>query len=347
MSSFLRNAWYAACWSEELPGDAPIARTMLDDRLVLFRNSDGTAAALEDRCCHRFAPLSRGRCVGDVLECGYHGLQFDTDGKCVRIPAQDVIPDEARVRAYPVSEKWNAIWVWMGDPARADEALIPDYYWMDSPDWVVTCGTIEMKGHYQLLIDNLLDFTHVTYLHRDTIAGEEREGEAPITVERTDNSVTVSRWLLEFDPPPLFARAGGFNGKVDRWQYTKWLAPSTLAFDVGCAAAGTGAPKGDRSQGISIWSTHLITPETETSSRYHWAYVRNFGLEDEQMTALLHDGARATFMEDVEMIEAQQQVLGGPSIEACMDIKADAPPLQMRRIMDRLIAAEAAESGAS
>ncbi len=344
MGAFLKNAWYAAMWSGELPDGAPEARRILDEPVVLFRDRDGAPAALEDRCCHRAAPLSLGRCVGDALECGYHGLQFDRAGKCIRIPVQDRIPDNAHVRSYPVIEKWNAVWVWMGDPAAADEALIPDYFWMDDPNWMVTCGTIRMKGNYQLLIDNLLDFTHVTYLHRDTIAGEEREGEAPVEVERTDNSVTVSRWLLDYDPPPLFARAGGFNGKVDRWQYTRWTAPSTLAFDVGCAAAGTGAPAGNRDQGISIWSTHLITPEDETHTQYHWAYVRNFGLDDPEMTRLLHDGAKATFMEDVVMIEAQQERLGGVSIEGCMDIAADGPPLQMRRIMDTLIAAESGDA---
>jgi phenylpropionate dioxygenase-like ring-hydroxylating dioxygenase large terminal subunit len=139
----------------------------------------------------------------------------------------------------------------------------------------------------------------------------------------------------------LFAKAGGFDGKVDRWQTTTWRAPSTLAFDVGCAKAGTGAQDGDRTNGISIWSMHLITPETETSTHYHWGYVRNFALDDAAMTKILHDGAEATFMEDVVMIEAQQKNLMGGSIDGLMDINADNPPLQMRRIMAEMIATEA------
>ncbi len=339
---FLRNAWYAAIWAGDLPAQIPVARTLLGEPVVLFCTESGVPVALADRCCHRAAPLSRGTCSGETIECGYHGLRYDATGACVHIPGQTSIPPGALVRSYPVCQKWNMVWIWMGDPDSADEARIPNYFWLDDPNWTATTGYIPLRAHYQLLIDNLLDFTHVTYLHKNTIAGEPAEGTVPVEVERLNGAVRVSRWLLNFDPPPLFAKAGGFDGKVDRWQYTTWLAPSTLAFDVGCAKAGTGAPEGDRSQGISIWSTHLITPETETTTHYHWAYVRDFSLDDRELTRLLHDGARATFEEDVAMIEAQQRNLDGGSIEGMVDINADHPPLQMLRIMADLIAAEVA-----
>lgn len=338
---FLKNAWYAASWSDDLPDQTLVGRVFLNEPVVLFRQEDGTPTALEDCCCHRAAPLSKGECIGDHIVCGYHGLRFDRTGTCVHIPGQPAIPPGASVRAYPVRERHNVIWIWMGDPDRADESDIPDYSWLDDPGWVSVKGVIPMKGHYQLLIDNLLDFSHVTYIHRNTIAGEPAEGTVPVKMERLEDGVKISRWLIEFDPPPLFAAAGGFNGKVDRWQIATWKAPSTLAFDVGCAAAGTGAPEGNRSQGISIWSMHLITPETETTTHYHWSYTRNFALDDEEISRLLHDGARATFMEDVDMIEAQQRNLGGTSIDHLVDINADAPPLQMRRMMAERIAAEA------
>ena len=341
---FLKNAWYAAIWSKDLPAGEPVARTFLNQPMVLFRTDSGTPAALEDRCCHRAAPLSRGTCQEHTIECGYHGLRFDATGACVRIPGQSRIPPEARVRSYPVRERHNMIWIWMGDAAKADESDIPDYPWLDDPSWVAATGYIPMRGHYQLLIDNLLDFTHVTYLHKNTLSADPAEANVPIKVARTENTVSVERWITGLHAPPLFARAGGFNGKVDRWQTTTWRAPSTLAFDVGCATAGTGAQDGDRSHGISIWSMHLITPETETSTHYHWGYVRNFALDDPAMTDMLHDGAEATFMEDVSMIEAQQKNLDGGSTDGLLDINADNPPLQMRRIMERLIAAEAAET---
>jgi len=336
---FLKNCWYVAAWDHELDGGL-LARTILDRPVVLFRGADGTAHALEDRCCHRGLPLSMGRLGADALQCGYHGLEFGFDGACVCVPGQATIPPGARVRAYPVVEKWRWVWIWMGDAECADENKIPDYYWLDDPGWVAATGYIPMQGHYQLLVDNLLDFTHVSYLHKNTLSADPAEATVPVKVERTEDTVSVARWILGLDAPPLFAKAGGFDGKVDRWQTTTWRAPSTLAFDVGCAEAGTGAQEGDRTHGISIWSMHLITPETETSTHYHWGYVRNFALDDPAMTEVLHGGAEATFMEDVVMIEAQQKNLNGGSIEGLMDINADNPPLQMRRIMDDLIAAE-------
>jgi phenylpropionate dioxygenase-like ring-hydroxylating dioxygenase large terminal subunit len=339
---FLKNAWYAAMWCKDLPAGEPVAKTFLDEPVVLFRTEAGTPAALEDRCCHRAAPLSRGLCLGETIQCGYHGLQFDITGACVHIPGQSNIPPGAEVRRYPVCERHGVLWIWMGMADKADESTIPDYYWLDDPGWVAATGTIPMQGNYQLLVDNLLDFTHVTYLHKNTISSDPSEATVPIKVERGDDSVSVSRWILDLDAPPLFAKAGGFNGKVDRWQTTTWKAPSTLAFDVGCATAGTGAQQGDRSHGISIWSMHLITPETETSTHYNWGYVRNFALDDPAMTQLLHDGAEATFLEDVEMIEAQQKNLDGGAVDGLIDINADNPPIQMRRIMKDLIAAESA-----
>ena len=339
-SQFLRNAWYAATWSNNLVKSTPVAKTILNEQVVLFRIKDGSPVALKDKCCHRGAPLSLGTCLENTIQCGYHGLQFDANGQCVVVPGQTHIPPGASVRTYPLIERWNMVWIWMGDPSVADETKIPNYFWLDDPKWVAATGYIHMKGNYQLLIDNLLDFTHVTYLHKNTISADPAEAAIPVTVERDENSVSVSRWIYGFEAPPLFAKAGGFKGKVDRWQTTKWEAPSTLAFDVGCAEAGTGAPEGNRAQGISIWSTHLITPETLTTSHYFWAYVRNFRLDDSRMTSLLHEGAKATFEEDVTMIEAQQKSLKGITLDGLIDINADNPPLQMRKILEHLITAE-------
>ena len=343
-AKFLKNAWYAAIWAYELPAATPIAKTFLNEPVVLFRTRDSTPVALEDKCCHRAAPLSVGECEDDGIRCGYHGLKFDATGACIEVPGQAQIPPGAKVRAYPVVERWNMVWIWLGDPAQVDESTIPDYFWLDDAGWTSATGYIPMQGNYQLLVDNLLDFTHVTYLHKNTLSADPEEAKVPVKVERDDRSVAVSRWILGHDAPPLFAKAGGFDGKVDRWQTTTWLAPSTLAFDVGCAKADTGAVDGDRTQGISIWSTHMITPETDTSTHYHWAYVRDFALEDDKMTDILHDGAKATFEEDVVIIEAQQQRLDGIGFDGLIDINADNPPLQMRRIMDDLIAAETAAS---
>ena len=164
---FLRNGWYAAIWSDDLK-DRPVARTFLNERVVLFRNASGRVAALEDCCCHRAAPLSRGEVSGEYLACGYHGLKFDVSGQCVEVPGQRMVPRGAKVRSYPVRERWGVVWIWMGEPARADETTIPSLHWLADPKWTATPGYIHLKSNYQFLIDNLLDLTHVTYVHKNT-----------------------------------------------------------------------------------------------------------------------------------------------------------------------------------
>src|SRR5947209_2008857 len=337
---FPKNGWYAAIWSKDLAG-APIARTFLNEPVVLFRGANGNAAALEDRCCHRAAPLSRGEVAGDYLRCGYHGLTFDAQGQCVAVPGQTTIPSGARVRAYPVVERWNVVWIWMGDASRVDDSKIVELPWLDSPDWEGTPGYIKIEANTQLLVDNLLDYTHVSYLHGATIAGDPREATTPTKTERLNDGVRVGRWMIDFKPPPLFAKAGGFTGNVDRWQHATWKPPATVYMDVGCAKTGTGAPEGDRSQGISIWSTHLVTPETEESCHYHFCFARNFALDDPEMSRMLFEGSRATFLEDKDMLEAQQRNLKGGALDGLIHINADAAQLQARRMLDELVRAEA------
>jgi vanillate monooxygenase len=336
---FLRNGWYAAIWSADLK-DRPVGRTFLNERVVLFRNASGRVAALEDCCCHRAAPLSRGEVSGEYLACGYHGLKFDVSGQCVEVPGQRMVPRGAKVRSYPVRERWGAVWIWMGEPERADEAKIPNLYWLADPKWAATPGYIHLKSNYQFLVDNLLDLTHVTYVHKNTLAGDPREATTPTKTERLPDGVRVGRWMIDFVPPPLFAKAGNFASNVDRWQFVTWNPPSTVYLDVGCAKTGTGAPAGDRSQGISIWSSHLITPETENSSHYMFCFARDFRIDDPEMSRLLYEGSKATFLEDAEMLEAVQMNRQGGSLDGLIDIGADAAQLRARRMLAGMIEAE-------
>jgi phenylpropionate dioxygenase-like ring-hydroxylating dioxygenase large terminal subunit len=342
---FLRNAWYGAIWSSDLK-DRPLGRTFLNEKVVLFRNASNQVAALEDCCCHRAAPLSKGEISGDYLQCGYHGLKFDIHGACVEIPGQTTIPRDARVRSYPVREKWGVVWIWMGDAAKADAAKIPELTWLDDAKWTATPGYIHLKSNYQFLIDNLLDLTHVAHVHKKTISGDPREATTPTRTERLPDGVKVGRWMLDFVPPPLFAKAGNFTSNVDRWQFVTWKPPTTVYLDVGCAKAGTGAPQGDRSQGISIWSSHLVTPETENTTHYLFCFARDFHVGDPEMSRLLYEGSKATFLEDAEMLEAVQRNRDGGSLDGLIDIGADAAQLQARRMLDQMIKAEAAGASA-
>jgi phenylpropionate dioxygenase-like ring-hydroxylating dioxygenase large terminal subunit len=334
--AFLRNYWYAGGWSKDIGGE-PYARTILNEAVVFFRRADGGLKAIADRCCHRALPLSMGKVVGDNLQCGYHGLEFDGDGECVLVPGQAKIPPGASVKSYPVIEKWNVAWIWMGDPDQADESEIPDVWWLDDPDWTPVMGCLHMKADYRLLVDNLMDLTHVNYIHAKTIAGDASDGLIGVDTTRDGDRVTVGRWMLDVTPPPMFVAAGGFTGNVDRWQIVNWQAPAAIHLDIGCADAGTGAPEGDRSRGISMWSTHLITPETETSTHYHWCYARNYKLDDAETSRLLDEGGHLTFMEDVEILQIQQQALLARPDGPRVDINIDNGPMQVRKILSDLL----------
>jgi vanillate O-demethylase monooxygenase subunit len=152
---FLRNCWYVAGWSHHIAADSLVSRTMLGEPIVLYRKADGGVAALEDRCCHRLAPLSRGRIDGDDLRCMYHGLKFAPSGKCVEVPGQDLIPSTAMVRSYPVVEQDCWVWLWMGDPALADPALIPAALGHADPDWLMQTGQLAYEANYELINDYL------------------------------------------------------------------------------------------------------------------------------------------------------------------------------------------------
>jgi len=338
---FLRNGWYSAIWSRELK-DKPVGKTFLNEKVVLFRNDRGEVGALEDCCCHRAAPLSLGEIASATLACGYHGLQFDVNGNCVHVPGQTDVPSGAKVRSYPVHEKNNVVWIWMGEAAKADTAKIPDMPWLSDPKWATTPGNLHVKSNYQFIIDNLLDLTHVSYVHKKTLAGDPREATTPTKTERLNDGVRVGRWMIDFVPPPLFAKAGNFTGKVDRWQHATWHPPGIVYLDVGCAKTGTGAPEGDRSQGISIWSSHLITPETAQTSHYMFCFARDFSLDDQEMSKMLFEGSKATFMEDVEFLEAVQTNRDGGSLDGLIHVAADAAQLQARRMLNAMIGAEQA-----
>lgn len=343
---FLRNYWYVAAWSDQLE-TAPLARTMLGEPVVLYRRADGTPAALEDRCIHRRAPLSLGDVVGDNLRCGYHGLVFDAGGSCIKIPGQQSIPPNARVRGYPAIERHRCIWVWMGDPARADPTTIPAFEWLDKPGWLVTKRYVNVACNYQLIIDNLLDLSHLAYLHASTVGTEEVADLADVKTERLGDRVRVTRWTLDVRPARTYLQFGKYAGNIDRWQISEFQPPSTFIIDNGSAAAGTGAPQGRG--GAQRWGFMVcqgITPETERTTNLFWALAHNFGVDEPETCAEFHRQCQHVVGEDIAMFNAQQQVIDRDPAAPTLDIKYDAGPLQARRVIDRLLAAEAAAARA-
>ena len=343
MSSFPLNAWYACAYDVELQREL-LARTVCNQKLVMYRKLDGSVAILEDACWHRLLPLSKGRLNGDEVTCGYHGLVYNADGRCTHMPSQETINPSACVRSYPVVEKHRFVWVWPGEAALADPALVPDLHWNDDPAWAGDGKMIRVACDYRLVLDNLMDLTHETFVHGSSI-GQAAVAEAPFVATHGDRSATVTRWMESIDAPPFWAkqiRHGiGYEGPVDRWQIIKFEAPATINIDVGVAQAGTGAPKGDRSKGVNGYVLNTITPETDKSCLYFWAFARNYSLHDQRLTHELREGVASIFREDELILEAQQQAIDEHPGYSFYNLNIDAGSMWMRRLIDKMIAAEA------
>jgi vanillate O-demethylase monooxygenase subunit len=339
---FIRNAWYTAAWAHEV-GDKPLGRRLLNDPVVLFRGADGKVGALEDRCCHRGTPLKIGKVVEQGIECGYHGLVFDASGRCVRIPGQDQIPERARVRSYPVVEKDEFIWIWMGEPARADVSQIIDYpYHRDHAKWPHKHAMYHIQGNYMLMVDNLMDLTHLGYIHGSTIGGNPMTHvEAKMKVTRKENGLHFTRWMIDSQPPPTYVKAMGFKGRIDRWQEFEFISPSSILQGTGAFDAGSGAyESGNRDSPFHFRLFHGLTPETDTTCFYFWSSANGYRQDDPATTEQLFEQIGKAFLEDKAVVEEQQARLAETGEAGLLDIVTDATRLHMRRVVERKLAEE-------
>ena len=344
---YLRDSWYVAAWSRDLT-DAPLARTMLEADVVVYRQADGSVAALEDRCPHRHLPLSMGKPTDEGLQCGYHGMVFGADGRCVRAPSQAFAPPTARVRAYPTIERYGWVWVWMGDPARADPALLPDFALLDSPAHAAVGKTNHVRSAYRLVTDNLMDLSHVGYVHTSTIGNAAFGEKGKLTVTRTDRGVRATRLVPDVPQPPLYQRSGqlpeGVN--LDRFSVIDFIAPCFVLIHTGGAPVGAGALDGNYEHALNLWVVNAMTPETATTTNYHWASVRSHALGDAEADALFFAGVSEAFEEDRAVLEAQQRVIDRRGDSWSIALKADAAAIEARRVLDRLIADEGTRAAA-
>jgi phenylpropionate dioxygenase-like ring-hydroxylating dioxygenase large terminal subunit len=343
LADWPKNCWYAAAYDVELKREL-LGRRIAGHSLVMYRREDGRPVALENACWHRLMPLTEGRIEGDNVACGYHGLVYNSEGRCTFMPSQKTINPAARVRAYPVVEKHRFVWVWTGDPALADEALVPDLHWNDDPEWAGDGKVIHLECGYKLIVDNLMDLTHETFVHGASI-GQRSIAEVPFAVNHGRNTATVSRWMEDVAAPPFWKmqlewKNGGPVGNVDRWQIVNFEAPSTIAIDVGVAPTGTGAPQGDRSAGVNGFVLNTMTPETDRSCHYFWAFVRNYNLDDQRITTLIREGVSGVFAEDEEVLAAQQRGIDDHPDKQFYNLNIDGGAMWARRLIDKMLAEE-------
>lgn len=335
-ATFAVNQWYVAALAWELK-DQPLARTLLGVPLVLFRCADNSVAALEDRCCHRALPLSHGTLEERGLRCGYHGLLFDKGGKCIEVPGQERIPGKAQVPAYVVREKDQIVWLWHGTAANAQPTCEPPSYEVHSSGQYLFDGDVyHYDAPYQLIHDNLLDLSHLGYVHLRTIGGNASiHMNARMEVQSDERSVRVVRHMLDSEPPPTYTAAYPFKDKVDRWQEIEFHV-SHLRIWTGAVDAHTDAVDDPLRGGFHMRGFHGVTPETETTSHYFWTMATNPVSDPEAVKAKVIEQTILTFDEDKLVIEAQYRNMCRFGQQPVVDIHVDVGANRARRIIERL-----------
>lgn len=335
--NYLRNSWYCAGWSDELT-DEPLGRTMLDEYLVFYRGLDGRPIALAGRCPHRFAPLDQGITAGDTISCPYHGLCFDSDGTCIRNPhGNGHIPRKARLRKYPIAENCGVLWVWMGDPDQADQALLPQQDYLVNPSYSARTGYVKMDANYQLVIDNLLDLSHAPFLHSKTLFGR-GSGEKLQHSFRIEGQVVHSDYFQERSSPSPLMQNLFPDAEGELHASMAWAPGSNLNFDLALRPIGSGG-KG----GLHMPSYHYLVPETERTTHYFAAIARDVNIndtqEDERMIGLIYE---AFTEEDAPMIRACQELMGTTDLMSLDPavLQSDVAAMQVRRILKKLISDE-------
>jgi len=336
---FVKNHWYVAGWDYEID-QRPLARTICGEPVVLYRKFDRTPVGLRDACPHRLLPLSMGIKEGDNIRCRYHGLLIDSDGAAVEMPVRsERVHKSVCTKAYPVVERHRFVWIWIGDSALADPSTIPDFWPCSDPKWTFDGGYYHIRCDYRLVIDNLMDLSHETYVHQGSI-GQHEILNAPIETNATGNKVTVTRWMPNIDAPPFWRSALKKQGPVDRWQICHFLAPSSVIIDVGVALVTAGATIDEHDQGVRGFVIDAMTPEDETTSHYFWGMARNFDIDDAGFTARFKQQQGGVFMEDVAILEAQQRSL---LLNPTLKLKAfsiDTGGVRARQVIDRMVAAQ-------
>ena len=342
--SLLRNHWYAAARSEEITPDAPFARTMLDEPLVLFRSKDGSIAALQDRCPHRKAPLSMGRMVDGEIQCNYHGAKFGGDGVCSLIPSQEgKLISGFAARPYPVTEAHGMIFVWIGEAEKADLDLVPDMgaYGPNAGTGVVG-GYMYIKANYLLLVDNLLDLTHIAYLHESTLGatGAEALLAGEMEFEVTGDNIRTVRIVRDQVQTFFAKKTGKFEGQgnLDRFTITNFWAPSYLELQLCNAPSSEHMPMCDVPHHRVH---HCITPESDGAVHYYWTMAWYHRPDDADLAKEFHTVTKLAFDEDLPMLEAQQRnIESDPEQSPLVNFEGDKAGVAARKIVTKLLAGE-------
>jgi phenylpropionate dioxygenase-like ring-hydroxylating dioxygenase large terminal subunit len=352
VAKYVRNAWYMMGWIKDFPAGSPIPVTLLDEHLVLFRQTTGRLVALEDRCAHRLAPLSLGRVEGDDIRCLYHGLKYAGTGACNEMPGHKSIPRTMCVRSYPVVERFSASFVWMGDPAKADEALLPPFVGYEDPAWHMLPGRMDYDVQYELIQDNLLDLSHIAWVHRNSFGGGDPEtnrawAEAEVRISALPRGVRVERWMKNSRTRPSLESMIG--PRCDALNSFDYLVPGyfllTSSYYHTGAAERAGSERPAEEPVFSSFTAQAVTPITARQTSYFfcfgpWAKQEGAGQQKEVFLQL----AYLAFGEDRDMLSGQQKVIDADPARAMKLFDVDKAPILYRRLVDKLMTEESASA---
>ena len=339
---FPSNTWYVCATSEEV-ADKPLGRRIANRNMVLFRDAEGHVVGLEDYCPHRGLPLSMGRLDAGEIVCGYHGLRMGSQGTVVSMPGQDVRRFPC-VHAYPVVERYGFVWVWPGEADIANPSDIPRLQWADDPAWAYGGGVYHIACDYRLMIDNLMDLTHETYVHVDSI-GQSEIDETSVETEIIGSRVETRRYIQDVAPPPFWQmalRESGMDSSaaVDRWQMCNFSLPSHIMIDVGVALTGCGGKEAESTKKTSAIVVDFITPESENTLWYFWGMARNFMADSSELTEQIRESQGRIFAEDIVVLERQQRNLDEFPDRRLLTLNIDAGGKNARRLILEMIGAE-------
>ncbi len=341
ITGFARQQWYVAAYSSEV-AEGLLGRTICNEPIVLYRTPDGQPVALADRCVHRQYRLSASSLEGDRVVCGYHGFTFDPSGMCVRVPGQQRVPRTARVKSYPVVEQDSLIWVWIGDEVLADADAVPRAPWLASEEWTTVRGMEPLAARYGLLVDNLMDLSHETYLHGGYI-GTPEVAETPITTEVDEERgvVYVSRHMRDVACPPFYARSTGIAGRIDRWQDIEYRPPCLYLLHSRVAPVGVEPGlDGDDNRAFHVEVVYAITPSTDTTTYDFWAVARDFARDDQGVSNFLEQNNRTVVLQDVAALNLlETRIASEPPGYQELSVNIDTGGLAARRMVTALIAA--------
>jgi vanillate O-demethylase monooxygenase subunit len=294
--------------------------------------------ALEDRCPHRRYPLSLGRLDGDVIECNYHGYRIADDGVCVGVAEQPDQPKASVVR-FPLVERDGLIWIWPGDPAKADPADIPDTWWLSDPGWTHVQGNVGLKARQILLVENLLDLTHETFLHPGSI-GNAAVAATPIDVTSDTKSVSFIRHMIGIEAPPFYQKSMGLTSPIDRWQDGDFYAPGVFVLNIRLAPTGTEEP-----EGFHMKVLYGMTPATDTTTHDFFCLGRDYRIEDAELSEFQLNQQLAVMQEDIDALEIQEVMVASDPGMLESSIRSDVAGVRGRRLLDKMAKAEAAAAG--